>query len=204
MKKILIVINMQNDLINGNIKNKNSYGIVKNVADKIRNFDNGLLYVTLDTNENWNEDMEARKKIPQPYCLYMSHGWLLHDEIFKALQDSPCTPMFYERNEDKDNVMQMVRSIREFCEDWESEVEIEICGLVTEVCVIALALALRILCPKVKINIDTNCCAGITEETHNAALTIMDLNGIDIYGDTAFNKILWEDHEKIQETGRMV
>ena len=69
--------------------------------------------------------------------------------------------------------------------EWKSrgEIEIELIGLCTDICVITNALLLKTSFPEVKISVDASCCAGVTPELHRAALKVMDSCQIDILGE---------------------
>ena len=197
MKKILIVTNMQNDLIDGVVGTKHSQQILPNVVDKIKNFEHGLLYLTMTSNDDSYFETAIGKKIPEKYCQHMSRGWVIHDDVFNAAQESSCEPIFLERGSCGDNISDMVRQIKNYCDDWDNEVEIEICGVTTEVSVISLALTLNTFCPCAKIVVNSDCCAGFTRETHKAALSTMNICGIHIEGSEEYNKLNWEDKTEI-------
>jgi nicotinamidase-related amidase len=197
MKKILIIANMQNDLIDGVVGTKHSQQILPKVVEKIKNFEYGLMYLTITSNDESYFETSLGKKIPEKYCQYMSKGWLIHDDIFKAAQESGCEPIFCQKGYCGANVSDMIRQIKNYCEDWDNEVEIEICGVTTEVSIVSLALTLNTFCPCAKIVVDSDCCAGFTRETHKAALSTMNICGINVVGSEEYNKLNWENKEKI-------
>lgn len=197
MKKILIIANMQNDLIDGVVGTKHCQQILPNVVDKIKNFEYGLLYLTMISNDDSYFETSIGKRIPEKYCQYMSKGWLIHDDVFNAAQESNCEPIFLERGNCGANISDMVHQIKNYCDDWDNEVEIEICGVTTEVSVISLALTLNTFCPCARIVVNSDCCAGFTRETHKAALITMNICGIDIVGSEKYNELHWEDREAI-------
>ena len=57
----------------------------------------------------------------------------------------------------------------------QDEVEIELVGLCTDICVVSNAILLKTRMPEVKVIIDASCCAGVTSESHAAALTTMQM-----------------------------
>ena len=199
MKKILIVTNMQNDLIEGEFSTKHSKEILPNVVEKIKNFQHGLLYLTMTSNGDHYFDTAMEKTIPEEYCVYMSKGWLIHDDVFNAAKKFENEPIFFEIGNSDTDMSDIVRQIKSYCSDYDNEVEIEICGIATEIGVICLALALRTFCPYAKITVNSNCCAGLTRETHKSALSVMNLCGINIEGTDVYNKLKWEDRHQIQE-----
>ena len=195
---------MQNDLIYGALGNKNCQAIVPKVADKIKNFQNGLLYLTLTTNDESYFETAIGKDIPEKYCIYMSKGWLIQEDIFNAAHESSCTPIFFERGSYDNNMADMVRHIKSYCDDWDNEVEVEICGVATEIGVLSLVLTLRTFCPYIKITVNSDCCAGVTKKTHKSALSVMNLCGVNVEGSEDYNKLKWEDRETIQRNEQVL
>ena len=86
MKKILVVVDMQNDFVDGALGSKEAAAIVPAVAEKIRRFDGGV-FVTYDTHfENYMQTAEG-KKLPVPHCIKGTVGWELNAEVAKALEN---------------------------------------------------------------------------------------------------------------------
>jgi nicotinamidase-related amidase len=177
MKKVLVVVDMQNDFIDGALGTQDAVGIVDNVVDKIQNHD-GKIIATLDTHySNYTETSEG-KKLPVPHCIKMTNGWLLNEKVLNALSDKD-----YETLEK--STFASTRLITDICriEDNNDDIEIELVGLCTDICVVSNALLLKAYFPEVKITVDASCCAGVTPESHNAALTTMKMCQIDIIGE---------------------
>jgi nicotinamidase-related amidase len=168
---------MQNDFINGALGTKEAVGIVDNVVDKIQNYD-GKIIATLDTHyRNYMETSEGQK-LPVPHCIKMTNGWLLNEKVLNALSDKD-----YETLEKSTFASTIL--ITDICriEDNNDDIEIELVGLCTDICVVSNALLLKAYFPEVKITVDASCCAGVTPESHNAALTTMKMCQIDIIGE---------------------
>lgn len=86
MEKILVVVDMQNDFVNGALGTKEAEGIVDYVVSKIKNFD-GRIIVTMDTHgQDYLETAEG-KKLPVPHCIRTTQGWLLNEKVFEALAE---------------------------------------------------------------------------------------------------------------------
>lgn len=175
MKKILIVVDMQNDFIDGALGTKEAVGIVDGVASKIAGFD-GRILATLDTHhENYLETAEG-KKLPVPHCISGTHGWLLHEKVLYALSDKDYRTI-------EKPTFGSVALVEELCRLREKEeIEAELVGLCTDICVVSNALLLKAHFPEMKISVDASCCAGVTPETHKAALETMKMCQIDIIG----------------------
>lgn len=178
MKKVLIVVDMQNDFVDGALGTAEAEGIVDGVVSRIQEFE-GRIFVTLDTHqENYLETMEGRK-LPVPHCISDTKGWLLNEKVLYALSDKD-----YKTIEKP--TFGSVRLVEELGRLWESEeIEAELMGLCTDICVISNALLLKAHFPEMRISVDASCCAGVTPETHKAALETMKMCQIEVTGETA-------------------
>lgn len=171
-QKILIVVDMQKDFIDGSLGTKEAQSIVPKVIEKIKNF-NGMVIYTRDThNENYMETSEG-KKLPVKHCIKNTPGWEIPDEIFDAGK-SKAPEKYISRIYDKGTFgsKKMADEITHAVQNTDI-VEIELVGLCTDICVVSNALLLKAYMPEVKISVDSSCCAGVTPETHEAALTTM-------------------------------
>ena len=166
MKKFLIVIDMQKDFIDGALGTKEAVSIVDNVVNKIRNFD-GEIIVTYDTHSEDYMQTNEGKNLPVPHCIRGTDGWQLDSKIISALENINYTsiekPTFGSVE-----LPQIIKS-----KAGNEDFEIELVGLCTDICVVSNALLLKANFPEIKISVDPDCCAGVTPETHTAALTTM-------------------------------
>lgn len=173
MKNFLIVVDMQNDFVDGALGTAEAVAIVPAVADKIRGFD-GDIIVTYDTHaENYMDTAEG-KKLPVPHCIEGTKGWELNETVADALNSkgyswlrkptfgSVALPELIKAKADGD------------------EFSIQLIGLCTDICVVSNALLLKANFPEAAISVDAACCAGVTPETHEAALRTMKMCQIDI------------------------
>lgn len=175
MAKALIVIDMQNDFISGALGTPEAQAIVPNIANKIKNLsDDDILIFTRDTHyDNYLDTLEG-KKLPVAHCIVNTWGWQIHEAILNAAEDF--TYMVIDKPtfgsvDLMDDVMDIFDP---------EDVEIEVCGLCTDICVVSNTLMLRAAFPNAPITIDSTCCAGVTPATHEAALTTMKMCQIDI------------------------
>ena len=176
MKKVLVVVDMQNDFVDGALGTKEAVSIVENVVNRIENFD-GKILATLDTHENNYMDTAEGKKLPVPHCIRMTNGWLLNEKVMMALSDKD-----YKTIEKKTfGSTRLVNEIRKIKEN--DDLEIEFVGLCTDICVVSNVLLLKAYFPEVRMTVDASCCAGVTPEAHNAALTTMKSCQIDVIGE---------------------
>lgn len=166
MKNFLIVVDMQKDFVDGALGTKEAVAIVDNVAEKIKNFD-GEIFVTYDTHfEDYMETSEG-KNLPVPHCIKDTEGWQLNEKVAEALKDKEYTAI--------EKITFGSVDLPDFVEE-KTEGEnfsAELIGLCTDICVVSNALLLKANFPEAEISVDSSCCAGVTPETHEAALTTM-------------------------------
>lgn len=176
--KILVVVDMQNDFITGSLGTPEARAIVPKVKKKIEEaVENGdLIVYTHDTHfDNYLETREG-KKLPVKHCIYQTEGWKIPDELM--------TPFTYKYTEmvDKftfgsEDLIDRIRSSKLAL----SCNEIELVGLCTDICVVSNALLLKAaFYETMEISVDATCCAGVTPETHEAALKTMEMCQINV------------------------
>lgn len=162
--KVLIVVDMQNDFIDGSLGTLEAVRIVPNVVEKIRAWD-GPVYATQDTHyENYLQTQEGRA-LPVEHCIQNTSGWQIAPAVRVALgQDAVCLtkPTFGSR--------ELAEALAKLEEPIE---EIELIGLCTDICVISNALLVKAFLPEAEVAVDAACCAGVTTESHKNALAAM-------------------------------
>ena len=168
---ILVVVDMQNDFIDGTLGTAEAEAIVPNVVDRIKNF-NGLVLATRDTHgENYLETPEG-KKLPVEHCIKGTYGWQIRDEIAELLESAPIDkPTFGSET--------LGKVLKEFHKA-EAIDSITLVGVCTDICVISNALLLKAFLPEVPIFVDENCCAAATPESQEQALAAMKCCQIEI------------------------
>ncbi len=166
MKKILVVVDIQNDFVDGALGTPEAVAIIDNAAEKIKNFD-GDIFVTYDTHyENYMGTLEG-KKLPVPHCIKGTDGWQLNSKIADALNNKK-----YKTVEKLTfGSVELPELVKEVIGD--DTAEITLIGLCTDICVVSNALLLKANLLDCEIFIDASCCAGVTPDTHNAALETM-------------------------------
>lgn len=165
MKKTLIVIDMQKDFIDGALGTKEAVSIVSRVKEKIDTYCSrgDEIIFTRDTHGADYLKSNEGKYLPVEHCMEGSEGW----QIAEGLE----VPGAIYLN--KPNFG---------CLDWgnyELE-EVEIVGLCTDICVVSNALIIKAMYPEIKVTVDASCCAGVTPESHRAALTTMKMCQVEI------------------------
>jgi nicotinamidase-related amidase len=175
MKRFLVVVDMQNDFVDGALGSAEAAAIVPAAVRKIEAFE-GEIFVTFDTHfENYLSTAEG-KKLPVPHCVKGTPGWELNGEIAAALEGKRYTPV--EKRTfgaaDLPGLIGEAAAGEGF--------SVELIGLCTDICVISNALLLKAFFPEAPIAADAACCAGVTPELHVAALKTMRSCQIDVTG----------------------
>ena len=166
MKKILIVVDLQNDFVDGALGSAQAMAIIPKAAQKIKEHD-GDIYITLDTHyDNYMETSEGAK-LPVPHCIKGTYGHELNETIKDALSGRIYTTV--EKITFGSVVLPQI--IEQRYKD--EEISFELIGLCTDICVVSNALVLKANFPEVPISVDASCCAGVTPDKHNAALETM-------------------------------
>ena len=186
-KRILVVVDMQHDFINGTLGSKDAESIVPAVVEKIKSYNekHNVVYYTLDSHFDSYENTLEGQKLPVRHCIYGTEGYELDERIEKALSDLNiiATPInkitFGSQNLPRLISEEIIFSKNKYPTE-PITYEIELCGLCTDICVVSNALLLRANFPNIKITVDAKCCAGVTLEKHKAALEVMKSCQIDI------------------------
>ena len=174
MKKVLVVIDMQNDFIDGALGTDEAVKIVGSVAEKIREYEGHTVFATRDTHEeNYLETAEGRH-LPVPHCIRGTKGWEIRPEIAGALAQADAQVI------DKPTFGSEVlaRKLQKMAE--QEELSIELAGLCTDICVVSNALLIKAKLPETPLRVDPACCAGVTRESHEAALLTMKMCQVDV------------------------
>lgn len=173
-KKILIVVDMQKDFIDGSLGTAEAQAIVDNVRRTIEDFDGMVLY-TMDTHhENYMETLEG-KKLPVIHCVKGTDGWQLEPTIRKALEEKNAK-CFEKPTFGSFDLAEYTAGLVSDGGEW----EIVLVGLCTDICVASNGLLLRAKLPDTKITVLSDCCAGVTPQSHQAALTTMSMCQLDV------------------------
>ena len=166
MKNILVVVDMQKDFVDGALGSKEAVAIIDNACRKIKSFE-GDIYVTLDTHNEDYMTTEEGRKLPVPHCIKGTEGWKLNADIEKALEDK--NPVIIEKP-----TFGSQKLAELIAEKYKGEkLSVELIGICTDICVISNALTIRAHNTECEITVDSSCCAGVSPEAHNAALTVM-------------------------------
>lgn len=174
--KFLVVVDMQKDFVDGALGTKEAVSIVPNAVKKINEFE-GKVICTYDTHfDNYMETSEG-KKLPVVHCVENTDGWKLDKAIQEAVNEKNYISLHKITFGSKD-LPALIKSLAGDTAD--SDLDICLIGLCTDICVVSNALYLKANFPEAKISVDSSCCAGVTPETHDAALATMRCCQIDV------------------------
>ena len=165
MQKVLVVVDMQNDFIDGALGTKEAVAIVPGVKEKIENFD-GVVLFTRDTHETYYLDTQEGQKLPVPHCIRDTEGWQIRSELDALRKTEPIDKETFGSTD-------LAGELTMIDED-EGIGSITLVGLCTDICVISNALLIKASLPEVPICVDATCCAGVTPESHENALKAME------------------------------
>lgn len=164
MQDILIVVDMQNDFIDGALGTAEAVAIVPKAAEKIRNFSGTVLF-TRDTHEENYMDTQEGRNLPVLHCIRNTKGWEICEELEALRKEVPVDKVTFGSADlgiklkgmnEKDTIQ-----------------SITLIGLCTDICVISNAMVLKAFLPETEIIVDAACCAGVTPESHQRALEAM-------------------------------
>lgn len=168
--KTLIVVDMQNDFIDGALGTPEAQAIVPRVKQKIEEYrERGYKIVfTQDTHfDDYLDTMEGAK-LPVPHCIKDTHGWQIADGLY--VEGESVVEKYQFGYPAWDNLI-----------IWSGEMELV--GLCTDICVISNALIMKSMTRTREITVDASCCAGTTPENHKAALQVMKSCQINVIGE---------------------
>lgn len=169
MKKLLIVVDMQNDFVDGSLGTKEAEGIVAHVKAKVEQYQEqeDTVIFTRDTHTEAYLDTQEGKKLPVVHCVKGTKGWEIIDCLQPYVQTVFDKPTF--------GSVQLAHVVARGGYE-----QIELVGLCTDICVVSNALLLKAALPEIQICVDSACCAGVTPASHEAALTTMKMCQIEV------------------------
>ena len=181
--KILVVVDMQNDFIDGALGSPEAQAIVPVMIDRLKELDDGntLLFFTKDTHSIDYPHTQEGQNLPVMHCIEGTSGWSLNKQI-TSYTDYDSNFLTYSTHDiRKSRVLKptfgsitLAEEIKHIVESPNYTVdEIILMGVCTDICVVSNALLLKAYCPETLITVDASCCAGVTPESHQAALTTM-------------------------------
>lgn len=165
--RVLIVVDMQKDFVDGSLGTAEAQAIIERMAEKIRTFDGTVLF-TMDTHGPNYLDTQEGKFLPVVHCVKGTPGW----ELIPPIKEL-CEAGGYRQYEKP--TFGSVELARDLKEQYDAGTlsSVELIGVCTDICVISNALLIKAFMPELPVSVDPACCAGVTKEKHEAALETM-------------------------------
>ena len=171
-RKILLVIDMQNDFISGTLGTPEAEAIVDRVTDEIRKYSPADVIATRDTHTADYLNTQEGRTLPVLHCVKGTPGWELHPKIAAALGGVAVI--------DKPSFGSVELAQKLFDLSKQDNLDITLVGLCTDICVVSNALLIKAFLPETPVRVIAECCAGVTPESHQAALETMKMCQIQI------------------------
>ena len=180
--KVLIVVDMQNDFIDGALGTAEAAAIVDSVVKRIENAAGELILFTMDTHQDDYLSTSEGKKLPVPHCIEGTEGWRLNEAVYNAWRNNANTVKIPDLPENTfTKPVFGSTQLVDFLKSRRFDItEIEILGLCTDICVISNAIMIKNALPDIPISVNGACCAGVTPQSHDAALSVMKMCHIDV------------------------
>lgn len=167
MSKCLAIIDVQNDFVDGSLGTSKAQAMLPSLVEYASAFE-GRIVFTKDTHfSNYLETPEG-KALPVKHCIKGTHGWELASALSDLALKRHCR--IYEKK--VFGSVKLARDLKSLYEHGKID-EVELCGLCTDICVIANAVLIHTLCPKLPLLVNSKCCAGVTPQKHQSALDVM-------------------------------
>lgn len=166
-KKVLVVIDVQNDFVTGSLGSKEACRMLPRLVEKVKGF-SGEVVMTQDTHFENYADTQEGKLLPVPHCIKGTKGWEFPEELETVRRERKARvyekPCF--------GSTELAADLKKQDERGELE-SVELIGICTDICVISNALMIKSAMPELPVYVDPGCCAGVTPEKHQAALEVM-------------------------------
>ena len=169
MRKVLVVVDMQNDFIDGALGTQEVQAMLPRMVEKLADAraEGTALVFTMDTHGADYLATQEGKKLPVEHCIRGTAGWQIADILQPFVRGTQIVekPAFGAAD------------LPVLLADYD---EIELVGLCTDICVISNALLLKAFYPEKPISVDASCCAGVTPESHATALAAVRMCQVEV------------------------
>ena len=163
MKNYLIVVDMQNDFVSGALGTAEAMAIVPRVKSLVDSFAGEIIYTRDTHTDNYLTTREGRH-LPVKHCVSGSDGWQIVSELYKEGCKVFDKPTF--------GSIELIEYLAK--ENEREEIgSVTLIGVCTDICVVSNAMLIKARFPEIDVYVDSSACAGVTPDTHNAALTTM-------------------------------
>ena len=176
----LIIVDMQNDFVTGSLGTDEAKSIVEGIKEYADNFEGEIIF-TRDTHYGDYEETQEGRLLPVGHCMIGSVGWEIVPEL-SDLINTRKAKTFNKSTFGSQNLGYYIDSQAFLLSDdeYEEGINVYVCGVCTDICVISNALLIKAFSPEIKIHVLSSLCAGTTPEMHEKALSVMGSCLIDI------------------------
>ena len=190
--KVLVLVDCQVDFIDGSLANKDAQACIPAIVEKIKNFDGDAIFLTMDTHTEGYLNTPEGEKLPVKHCVFGTHGWYINEEVSKAIEEKRDADMdveyiikhtFASVATDVPSAKTLIEHVLDLEVGYTQPVpmEIEICGFISDICVLHNAIALKgFTYDFAEITVDSKCCAGSTPENHKKAMDLLRIGQINV------------------------
>lgn len=167
MRTFLVVVDMQKDFIDGALGSEEARAVVDKVAARIDDAlkEGRTLLFTQDTHGADYLETSEGQHLPVRHCVEGTEGWLLHEKIAPFAAETIKKPSF--------GAPELVSILEKSAEHGGANLDIALCGLCTDICVVTNALLIRAHLPEATLRVFADSCAGVTQKKHDAALEVL-------------------------------
>ena len=167
MSRILVVVDMQKDFIDGSLGTPEAQKIVEPVTRLVKDWQGPVIF-TRDTHDEDYLNTQEGRRLPVPHCIKGCEGWQLEEGLYELCRERKY-PVFDKLTFGSRRLGEYLAAVNET----EPVEEIVLAGLCTDICVISNALVIKAFLPEVPVAVIASCCAGVTQESHQRALEAM-------------------------------
>lgn len=180
MKKLLVVVDYQKDFVSGSLGFDKAKELDKGIAQRIRetNENGGFIIATMDTHDSDYINTQEGKRLPIKHCIHNTEGWRIYGETREALEGVMRPDMNARYVAKKTFGSTRLQKLLQF--EFGEIGEIELCGVVTNMCVISNAVLCKAILPEARIVINAGLCASFNDDLHEQALNVMESMQMDI------------------------
>ena len=173
-KNVLVLIDVQNDFITGSLKNDDALKAIPNIVEKVKNFDGDYIVCTRDSHHDDYLLTTEGKNLPFIHCIQGTYGWEIQEDVQNALNNKRIPVLYFDKNAFGSLLLGRYIEILKNGEPQDVEINVEMCGFVSSICVISNALLIKAFVPdKCNITVDSSCIAGLYKENNDSAIEVM-------------------------------
>lgn len=173
MKKYLIVVDYQNDFVTGSLGFKKAEQLDDRIAEKIEKYrsENWEIVFTFDTHEENYLNTNEGRNLPVAHCIKGTDGHKLYGKTANMLKQSD--KCFYKPSFGSSELFEYLKA--------EKFDIVELCGVVTNICIISNAILAKTALPEAEVSVDSLCVASNDDSLNKSALDVMQSLQINVF-----------------------